>query len=129
MTKPILVKTDDPKKKKFKLIVKGRVEKVVSIEPSAVYLRGNPGDTLESIITIIPSKKYMFTILGLEQNPESGVMATLIPPVKESEPWQVTIKVNSDKAGNFFDNLILKTDSPHMPKLKIRVAALFQKGS
>ncbi|MFH2061122.1 MAG: hypothetical protein ABIJ59_19835 [Pseudomonadota bacterium] len=129
MTKRILVKTDDPEKKKFNLVVTGMVEKVVDINPSAVYLDGNPGDTLESTITITPSKKYMFTILGLEQNPESGVTATLVPPTKEGESWQVMVKVNSDKPGNFFDTLVLKTDSSHTPELKIRVSALFHKGS
>lgn len=129
MTKRILVKTDDPEKKKFNLVVTGMVEKVVTINPSAVYLDGNPGDILESTITITPSKKYMFIILGLEQNPESGVMATLVPPTKEGESWQVMVKVNSDKPGNFFDNLILKTNSSHTPELKIRVSALFHKGS
>lgn len=129
MTKRILVKTDDPDRKKFNLVVTGKVEKVVDINPSSVYLNGNPGDTLESMITITPSKQFMFTILGLEQKPDSGIMATLVPPAKEGDSWQVMVKVFSDKAGNFFDNLILKTDSVYTPQLKIRVSALFQKGS
>ena len=128
MKKTILVKTDDPNKKKFNLMVKGEVEKVVDIQPTGVFLDGRPGDTLESVITITPSAKYMFRITEMQQNPESGVLAALVPPEKENDPWKVTVKIHSDETGRFFDRLILKTDSPYEPTLKIVVSALFIPG-
>lgn len=127
MKKTILVKTDDPEKKKFNLIVTGPVEKVVDINPRSVYLNGNPGDTLEAVVNITPSEKYQFSILGMEQKIRTGIKARLIEPKGDKKSWQIKIKSTSDTAGNLYDVLTLKTDSQYKPRLTIRVYAVFQK--
>lgn len=125
MKKVILVKTDDPEKRKFNLIVTGPVEKVVEINPVSVFLDGNPGDTLESIVTITPSEKYKFSILGIEQKINTNIKAQLIDPKPDEKFWQIKIKSTSDKADDFYDVLTLKTDSQYRPTLTIRVYAVF----
>ena len=129
MTKHVLVETNDPGTKKFTLTVSGTVERVATIKPQAVYMHGRPGQTLESVITITPSEKYMFSILSMTQNPNSPVRATLQAPEEENGTWRVSIRVDSDREGNIFDNLVFKTDSAHKPQFRIRVAALFHKNS
>ncbi|MCP3876057.1 MAG: hypothetical protein GY699_23280 [Desulfobacteraceae bacterium] len=125
MKKVIVVKTDDPEKKKFKLIVTGPVEKVVDVKPSSVYLNGNPGDTLEAVVKITPSDKYKFSILGMEQKTNSRIEAKLIEPKGDDKFWEVKIKSTSEKADDLYDVLTLKTDSKYRPKLAIRVYAIF----
>ncbi len=127
MKKVILVKTDDPQKRKFNLVVTGPVEKVVEINPVSVYLDGNPGDTLESVVTITPSEKYKFSIIKIKQKINTNIKAQLIEPKADEKFWQVKIKSTSDKADNFFDVLTLKTDSRYRPTLTIRVYAVFFK--
>lgn len=125
MTKTILVKTDDPQQNTLNLVVTGQVERIAEINPPAVYLNGKAGDTLEAVISITPSEKYAFTLLGLEKRNNSRIEATLIHPEKEGKTWQVRIKCHSDKAEDLYDELILKTDSKYVATLGIRVSALF----
>ena len=125
MTKTILVKTDDPQNNTLNLIVTGQVELLAEINPQAVYLNGKTGDTLEAVVSITPSEKYAFTVLGLEKKNNSRIEATLIPPKKGSKVWQIKIKCRSDKAEDLYDELILKTDSKYVPSLGIRVSAVF----
>ncbi len=127
MKKTILVKTDDPGKKKFNLVVTGLVEKVVEINPVSVYLDGTPGETLESIVTITPSEKYKFSILGMEQKINTRIKAQLMEPKGDEKFWQIKIKSTSDKADDLYDVLTLKTDSQYRPILTIRVYAIFLK--
>ncbi len=125
MKKTIVVKTDDPKNRKFNLIVKGPVEKVVDIKPASVYMDGNPGDTLESTITITPAEKYNFSILEVNQKINKGITATLIEPDKDKKSWQIKLKSTSDKADDLYEILTVKTDSKYKPTLTIRVYAIF----
>lgn len=127
MKKVILVKTDDPVKRKFNLTVTGPVEKVVDINPGSVYLDGAVGDTLEAVVKITPSEKYMFSILGMKQKINAGIKATLIKPKGNMKSWQVKITSTSNKADDLYDVLTLKTDSRYKPTLTIRVYAIFQK--
>lgn len=125
MTKTILVKTDDPDRRTLNLVVTGQVDRIAEIRPPAVYLNGKAGDTLEAAVTITPSEKYAFTLLGLEKRNNSRIEATLIQPEKESKTWQINIKCSSDKADDLYDELVLKTDSPHAPTISIRVSVIF----
>jgi len=125
MKKATLVQTDDPEKSKFKITVTGAVERVVTIKPKSVYLQGNQGDTLETMIEITPSQKYQFSILGLKQKKNTDIKASLIAPEGDKKSWQIRVKAESDKAGQFYDLLTLKTDSKYKPSLVIRVNAKF----
>jgi len=127
MKKVILVKTDDPEKKKFNLVVTGQVEKIVEIDPLSVYLDGSPGDTLKAVVNITPSEKYSFLILGMEQKFNTKIKARLIEPKGDDKSWQIKIKSTSDTAADVYDVLTLKTDSQYKPKLTIRVYASFLK--
>lgn len=127
MTKRVLIKTNAPDKKKFNVVVTGKIEAVATVRPPAVYLNGKPGDVLESVITIMPSEKYKFSILDVNHRKGSGLDTTLVKPENATDPWKIMVKASLDKAGNVFDNLMIKTDSPHRPMIKIRVSALFRK--
>ncbi|MCK5162721.1 MAG: hypothetical protein KAJ25_11970 [Desulfobacula sp.] len=125
MKKTILVKTDDPKKRKFNLVVTGPVEEVVQINPVSVFLDGNPGEILEAVVNITPSEKYKFSILGMEQKINARIKAELVEPKGDEKSWLIKIQSTSDKADDLYDVLTLKTDSRYRPTLTIRVYAIF----
>jgi len=125
MTKTILVKTDDPQKNTLNLVVTGQVEYLAEISPQAVYLNGKAGETLEAVVSITPSEKYAFTILGLEKKNNSRIEVKLIHPEKGSKSWQIKIKCRSEKVEDLYDNLIIKTDSEYRPTLEIKVSVMF----
>ncbi|MCF6247259.1 MAG: hypothetical protein L3J69_07845 [Desulfobacula sp.] len=125
MKKNIVVRTNDPDKKKFNLVVTGQVEQVVKIEPPSVNLYGKPGDKLESIITITPSPKYNFSILKMEHREGSGITARLIKPAGKDQPWQVKITCTARTVTNLYDYITLKTDSEFRPVLNIRISVMF----
>ena len=125
MKKVIAVKTDDPEKKQFNLVVTGHVEKIVDILPETVYLKGYPGDTLEAVVNITPFEKYPFSILGMETRGNASIKTSLIESMDNKKSWQVKIKSTSDKVQNLYDVLTLKTDSQYKPTLTIRVYAIF----
>jgi len=125
MTKTILVKTDDPQNNTVNLVVKGQVDLLAEIKPPSVYLNGKAGDTLETIVSITPSEKYAFALLGIEKRNNSRIEATLVQPEKEGHTWQIKIKCLSDKVEDLYDELMVKTDSKYVPNLSIRVSAVF----
>jgi hypothetical protein len=127
MKKVIVVKTDDPEKRKFNLVVSGPVEKIVEIYPKSVHLDGIPGETLEAVVKITPSEKYQFSITGIEQGGNPGIKARLIESKGDEKFWQVKIQSTSDRVQNLYDVVTLKTDSPYKSKLVIRVYAIFLK--
>lgn len=127
MRKVILVKTDDPMKRKFNLVVSGPVEKIVDIQPRSVYMDGKPGDTLSTVVTITPSDKYQFSIVGMEQKMNAGIHTTLVEPKADAQSWQIEINSTSDRAETLYDVLTLRTDSQYLPVMTIRVYAVFQK--
>lgn len=125
MTKTILVKTDDPQQRTLNLVVTGRVDRIAEISPPSVYLNGKAGEVLETVVAITPSEKYAFSVLGLEKRNKSRIEATLVQPEKGGRTWQVRIKCRSDKAEDLYDELVLKTDSPYLSSIGIRVSAVF----
>ena len=125
MKKVTRVQTDDPEKSRFTVTVTGKVDQVVTINPKRVYLQGNLGDTLETMVEITPSQKYQFSILGLEQKNNTNIKALLIAPEGDKKSWWIRVKAESDKAGQLSDLLTLKTDSKYRPSIAIRVYAKF----
>lgn len=125
MTKNTIVRTNDPEKRKFSLVVTGPVEQVVKINPRSVNLYGKPGEKLEETVTITPSEKYRFSILSMEQLNGSGVTATLIEPADETRPWLVKLSGTAQVATNLYDRITLRTDSKYRSVLTIRVSMMF----
>lgn len=122
MTKNIVVRTNDPDRRKFTLVVTGKVEGVVKIEPASVHLYGKPGETLSTSVTITPFEAHPFNILAMSQLEGSGVSATLVEPSDDNKSWQVKISATAPYAVNLNDTIRLQTDSKYRPELIIRVS-------
>lgn len=127
MKKTTVVKTDDPEKGRFNLTVKGPVERVVTIQPRSLYLKGTAGDTLEGMVQITPSEKYPFTITGLKQKGHFDVKAVLTAPKEDEKTWQIKMTAASTKPVQMYDLITLETDSTYLPTIPVRAYFMFAK--
>ncbi|MBI5897013.1 MAG: hypothetical protein HZB24_13760 [Desulfobacterales bacterium] len=62
ISKRFRVFTDDPKQPNVELVVSGKVEGFVEIEPNRLSFIGKVGDTLTQEVRITPNAKHPFTI-------------------------------------------------------------------
>ncbi len=128
MKKVIVVKTDDPNKKKFNVVVTGPVEKIVDVTPASVYLKGKPGQILSAIVNITPKAKYPFSLVSVKQRENSQFQVDMVKSGADSLTWQLNIKRTSDVNGSSYDVLKIKTDSKYKPEIIVRVTASFYDG-
>ena len=126
MLKNILVKTDDPKNKKFYLKIVGKVKEIIKISPSTVNLSGAPGQTLSDVVTIEPAHKDELKILGMTLKYNKQIKTELITPAQGKKTWQVRVSCYSDHSGDIYDFITLTTDNPNKSHLRISVYAFFE---
>ena len=126
MIKNILVKTDDPKNKKFYLKIAGKVKEIIKISPSTVNLSGAPGQTLSAVVTIEPMQKDELKILGMTLKYNKQIKAELIKPGQGKKNWQVRVSCYSDRSADIYDFITLTTDNPNKSHLRIRIYAIFE---
>ncbi|NDY70527.1 hypothetical protein DO021_10160 [Desulfobacter hydrogenophilus] len=126
MIKNILVKTDDPKNKKFYLKIAGKVQEIIKVSPSTVNLSGTPGRTLSAVVTIEPVQKDELKILGMTLKYNKQIKAELIKPGQGKKNWQVRVSCYSDRSADIYDFITLTTDNPNKSHLRIRIYALFE---
>lgn len=127
MLKNILVKTDDPKNKKFYLKIVGKVKEIVKISPSTVNLSGAVGQTLSEVVTIEPVQEDELKILGMKLKYNKQIKAELIKPGQGGKIWRVRVSCYSNHSADIYDFITLTTDNPNKSHLSIRVYAIFEK--
>lgn len=103
----------------------GKVERVAHVTPRSIVWEGKVDEVLDTNIMITPSEKYPFSIIEMKQRPDSKIVVKLVEPEKTGQPWQVNVKCSSETADSYYDSLVLKTDSPYMKKISVRVYATF----
>ncbi len=123
------MKTDDPKNKKFYLKISGKVKEIIKVSPATVNLSGTPGSTLSAMVTIEPVQAATLNILDMKLRFNKQIKAEVIKPRKGEKNWQVRISCYSDQPADIYDFITLTTDNPNKSHLKIRVYAIFEKGS
>jgi hypothetical protein len=116
------VYTNDKNRPQQDLVITGQVENFATIRPQHLSLRGNVGDSIKGMVSIIPEKKYPFKILDAKA--ESGKNITVqLDEKKDSDSSAYELKVENigQKSGRYYDTIILRTDSQIMPELKVNV--------
>ena len=122
MKKTAGVYTNDKNRPRQDLVISGPVEKFATIRPQHVSLRGYAGDSIKSKVTIIPEKKYPFKILDARAQKGENINIQLAEVKKSSgQAWELKVENSRQKAGRFYDTIILKTDSEVRPQLNVRV--------
>ena len=122
LKKRIKVFTDDPDTPTAYLTIQGFVEKVVDIIPRTLVFQGNSGEVMEKTITIIPTEKYPLNILEL--NFKTGQYLTCElkkTQINGKQGFKIIVRIKKDAKGNFYDKLLIKTDSRIKPFITVWV--------
>lgn len=94
----------------------------VSINPKRIRMTGQVGQEIRSKVTVIPQEKYPFKVLEVKTEKKDNIQVEMETVQKEKGSEYLLTVVNlKQKKGRYTDNIILKTDSPVRPELKISV--------
>ena len=122
MKKTAGVYTNDKSRPRQDLVISGAVEKFATIRPQHVSLRGYAGDSIKSMVTIIPEKKYPFKILDARAQKGENINIVLAEVKKSGgQAWELKVENLRKKTGRFYDTIVLTTDSKVRPQLNVRV--------
>jgi hypothetical protein len=121
--KGFTVFTNDPNKPRIRLSVVGKVKGYILVLPVYVRLTGAVGEPLRQTVKLTPQKGYPFTIKSITAQRNEFVRYKLQPVDEgaEGSGYLLTVENTRTEAGNYHDTLIIETDSPHKPTLKIPV--------
>jgi hypothetical protein len=118
ITKSATVQTNDPNQKGLKLRMTGNVARFADIDPKRIELVGSPGETVRTIVKIVPSEAYPFHIIG---EPETGKNTYRCTLEEKNGIYILTAENIATKNAVYFDTVVLKTDHPAKPEIEIRV--------
>jgi len=123
LKKEIVVTTNDPNNTMTNLIVKGMVDKLVTISPDRIQLSGSADKGLSSEVLVLPEINYPFKVV--EASPEKGDNIELSFSEKVTEDGRLgyTLRVKNIKldSGRYADKVILKTTSKYQPTIYVPV--------
>lgn len=120
MSKSIQVTTNDPATPQFKLSVSGNVKKVADVQPDYVRMSGRLGSKMEKKISIIPTDEFPFKIKSVKTR-ETGNIS--INYRSTGRGYELTVTNTYSKEGGYDDEIIITTDNPKVPNLRIPVNA------
>lgn len=127
LSKKIRVDTGGNPGKQLTMTIKGPVERVVDISPRVLRVQGKSGEVISSKATITPDRKYPFKVLKSRLAKGSGLKLDLQKDLSTGLPRYVaTVKSLASASGNFYDTIVLETDSKFRPEIKITVSAAFK---
>ena len=102
------------------LIISGRVEQIVKLQPAMALLRGEAGSDIEVKVLILPEKKYPFKIVGEQATNGENFRYDL----KEIDGggYALTVANLKKNAGRYHGLIRLKTDSRLKPEIAVTVS-------
>ncbi len=114
--------TNDPRRRKLVIGLKGTIWAPIIQKPQRVYLTGVAGDKIEGKASLLAQKPEPLTLELIKVFPPDKMAAQL----KETEPgrvYELHVVTNVEKQGRFAGQVVLKTNYPEKPQLSIPVAA------
>ena len=122
VVKTIIVYCNDPRRQQFSLVMIGEVKRFAAIEPGFARLFGKAGDPIHTTIRIVPDKPYRFRILGPVEQETDNIRFTLSRlDTPDGQGYLLTVRNVRKKTGRYYERIVLKTDSPVKPEIKISV--------
>jgi hypothetical protein len=98
------------------------VDKFATIEPGTARLFGKQGEAIRATIRIVPEEKYPFQIESPPQREMKNIRYTLSRFDDRGKAGYLLTVVNKrEKKGRYFEKIVLKTDSPRQPVIRIPV--------
>ena len=123
ISKRFRVFTDDPKQPNVELVVAGKVEALVDIDPPRLSFIGKAGDAMSQEVRITPNPKHPLTIKEAKAATDQNVRVDLKPLGKKgaSEGYLLTVTVIKTNPGTFSEYIQLSTDLKEKPTIGIPV--------
>ena len=97
---------------------------IASIKPRRLTLRGSARERVKGSVKIIPNNKYPFSITEIKPRDGKNIKFDL----KEMEEsgkkiYILTVENLKKEKGRYYDMINIKTDSKHMPEIRISISA------
>ena len=120
MAKTVQVTTNDPSSPQTKLEIMGLVKKMADIQPDYVRLAGRLGSEMEKKVTVTPTADFPFRIKQLKTKKKGNIRTVF---KADGKGYEVTVTSVYPREGSFDDQIIITTDNPKLPELRIPVNA------
>lgn len=114
--------TNDPGKKEIPLKLKVQVDRIYTLTPQSIALKGIAGETIRQTLSLVPNEAFPFALK--EINAKRGeYIKYLFQEIKvgNSVRYEVTVENTKTDPGIYFDTLFLKTDSERKPEIQVTV--------
>jgi len=122
LRKNIVVSTTDPQNPSVTLSISGMVEKFVEIKPKYVRLVGAVGESISTLVTILPMQKHSFKITEVKAMKGRDITFSLSEKAfPEGDGYELLVKNQKTDQGRYHDVLSLITDSTIQPVIKVSV--------
>lgn len=113
LNKSITVFTNDTKKPKLYLAIRGSVNKIVDISPKKAVLSGPPDKELSVSVIITPEEKYPFKIKEVKAKNGYNISVWLENDNGENQgQYTVIVKNTAKLKRKYYDWVYIYTDSP-----------------
>ncbi len=100
----------------------GTVERFAVIEPAFAKLFGKAGEEIHATIRIVPEDRYRFRIRGPVEGQTDNIRYMLSRLDTGGRPgYLLTVRNVREQTGRYFEQIVLKTDSPVKPEIKIKI--------
>ncbi len=123
MSKHATIYTNDTRRRQLGLVVTGFVERVYTLSPQRLLLKGYTDETIAEKISIKPVQKYAFKILEAKAQRGDNIKVALaeIKAGQGAQAYEITVANLKKEKGRYVDTVELKTDSKLRPEIKIFV--------
>ena len=97
------------------------MDRVVTISPSRVVLRGEAGTAIRGRTIIVPEKRFPFKIIGVRAGNGDNIRYDLRDRQDGSGSYLLEVENLRTSPGRYHDTIQLTTDSQIKPKITIAV--------
>jgi hypothetical protein len=124
MRKRFTVTTNDPRHPHMELIVSGKVNAYVRVNPSYVHLMGRQGEKLSVVVRILPEPQYPFVIKSVRAIQGQYVSHTLNPLGKrpQQDGYELVVTNTRREPGTYRDYIQIQTNLKAKPTIRIPVS-------
>jgi hypothetical protein len=119
--KSVTVRSSAANRPETTLTLKGLVEEFAKIIPGMVNLKGAAGEALGQEVVIDPNARRPFEITGVIVEPVERLKADIRKSQGVKPVYVLTVTNLEKNPGRYASRVILTTDSPERPELKVRV--------
>jgi hypothetical protein len=116
--KSAVVYTNDPDQPQTTLLISGRVNPSIAVEPPAVLLEGVVSEDIRRTVTIRSNEPQALT-LDPVQGTDADKVAYELKTIEDGREYQLVIRNISKRQDRYAGFIALKTNYAHKPELEI----------